>query len=371
MLDGPDGSWGSKVAGGASEFLGLSSWIEAPWKLSQEIQNIKAQELGYESWDELDKDQQRQIEDTTPELQAAQQIAEESDWFTSPSSDEYKQAQAWYEGRDEIDSERREELDKRLNRFVNERPGKDARIIIKNEQTYSYRQIEELKKSMPNIDEVLNKPKNPEDALPYLEAGRKAWIKAVILNEDLYDEKNDTYDWDQRDAIEEALAEAYGPELLSYIERQWLETNSEAHPLEVELHLSRKLLKSYWQLDNIVIQNLVERGTMNVSQIMYDEWKDIKAEYGAQEARAKYGPQVDQDLKEVDRVITLTKETYRKEHADKERILYRWGYTSRLLNEENIQIGKYIIGRRPAVNVALYLQTQAERAKLDNNEQVQ
>lgn len=371
LLDGPEGSWGSKVAGGASEYAGFSSWVEAPWKLPQEIKNIKAQELGYESWDQLDKDQQRQIEDTTPELRAAQEIADESDWYTSPSSDEYKRKQEYYEGREEIESERREYLDDALRPFVNERPGEDARDIIDEYKTHSRLQTSKLVESISGIKEDFNKERNPEDKLPYLEAGRLAYRDAITLSTELFNKRTGKYDWEQREAIEEALSESYGRELLPYIERQWLETNSEAHPLEVELHLSKKLLKSYWQLDSIVIQRLVEDENMNVSQVMYDEWKDIKAEYGAQEAMARYGPQVDQDMKEVDRVITLTKETYRKEHADKERILYRWGYTSTLLNEENIQIGKYIIGRRPAVNVALYLNTQAERAKLDNNEQVQ
>ena len=376
VFDGPGNAWGSKAVGGPSEFLGLQTWHESPWSTVTYLKNQYAKDdYGVVSWSELDRDQRRETIEKHEDLDEAIQIAEEAEWFTPRQNEVQEDITSYYEEAEDAVSRRVEELDTVLGQFDNRRPGDLGRNLIQEANRKYYAVMDTIASDHDKAIEFFNRPRPADERIPYLEAARLDWIRSVVLNPDLYDEQTLSYNHELRREIEDNLREVYGNEMFNYIERSWLETHSEDHPLAVEYYLTNRMLSGYFSIPKLVVNQVgASYG------ITYDGYKDWQTVVTAGEFRTSdYSADNLASLKYIDNIIDRTQRSYREQHQDSDHMLYRWGYSNTLYNADNLAFGvgateierresaKAFLGKRRSGDMEEYFNTR----KLDNNETIQ
>jgi hypothetical protein len=376
VFDGPGNAWGSKAVGGPSEFLGLQTWHESPWSTVTYLKNQYAKDdYGVVSWSELDRDQRRETIEKHEDLDSAIQIAEEADWFTPRQNEVQEDITSYYEEAEDAVSRLVEELDTVLGQFDNRRPGDLGRKLIQEANRKYYAVMDTISSDHDKAMEYFNRPRPADERIPYLEAARLDWVRSIKLNPDLYDEQTLSYNYELRQEIEDNLREVYGNEMFNYIERSWLETHSEDHPLAVEYYLINRMLRGYYSIPELVLDQVgASYG------ITYDGYKDWQTAVRTDEFRtSNYSADNLANLKYVDNIIVRTKRSYREQHQDADHMLYRWGHSDTLYNADNLAFGvgateperkesaKAFLGKRRSGNMEEYFNTR----KLDNNETIQ
>ncbi len=366
LLDGPPGSWGSRATGAAAEFMGFQSYPESPWTVVEEIQTRLARERGVDTWDQLDRDQQRILRQENPDLVTVEDMADQQKWFTYPKNAEKQELEDMFNEMEELTTEKRLDQSNRLSSFLNKRPDIAGRRTIQDINGKFAQEYDKVIEKYPLGMAFLDGAVNPEDRIPHFESARMAYIRLILANPDLYDEnapEGEEYDYDLRNVLEEGFIAKYGTEAINYIERSWVSTHSEEDPLAVEYHMVMRELRPYFALEKTIVDNGYEQG-MGVNWEMYKEWKKTRDD-------SFYEPTAVAQMKRVQSIVTRAKQMYRDQNADKEHMLYRWGFVNTLRHPENIAVGTQQLGKTNSIDdYDEILEQLSVKRKLDNNEDV-
>ena len=363
LYDSPGSGWGSKAAAGISEFVGFSSYATPHYQMRDSLRNEKSTETYGLSWSELDNDQQYGLRSEFPEIEALETLVKED---KSPRRGKDQDAlNEYFEDIEIINNESSKRKDEFLSFYVGGVPGREVIAGLRKENIRKQEAMEKLNIESPTAVEYLEKPKSASERISYLDYAKLVMQKVLYNNPDLDDD-----DWTKRDVLEDKLRVAFGADLFNYIDRQWMDTHSESHPLEVEWHIARNQLNGWFKIRKTTAEE-IKPGIFP----LYEQWRTSKTDANVMEPERQLfivngeTMQSEDLFKQIDKTVDNIEDMYRREHKDVDHILVRW-FNRVPVNIENKRIGKEVLGRINPIDQRSWANEEAKKRiaaeELDN-----
>ena len=312
--------------------LGMRTFPVSIFERRRLKQEELAQRVGVQDWQSLSTFQKKELRENDPDLKVFDQQIRV--WNLESPDDLNRKTEEYFIEKEKVRASWRDDLILAQQQVADRQgTGRDFRDK-KSEASLRLRTLYQANEdrvdfqpAIAAIKEYANRPKADQQFVEDIVFDRI--MADIVLSEDLHDSYRD-YDFQEAARRHKAIEEEFGGDPYAKAMAR-MRSTKELPPMALELQEGRELLESYWAIGHELA------GQANLTE----EWEKFKKLPGSAEV---------DDLVELFPVITeiarqqgIARQTLRKNSPALDAWLFKYGYTTSLVNKMTMDMGKAII----------------------------
>jgi transcriptional regulator with XRE-family HTH domain len=314
------------------EMLGMRTFPVSIFERRRLKQEELAQRVGVQDWQSLSTFQKKELRENDPDLKVFDQQIRV--WNLESPDDLNRKTEEYFIEKEKVRASWRDDLILAQQQVADRQgTGRDFRDK-KSEASLRLRTLYQANEdrvdfqpAIAAIKEYANRPKADQQFVEDIVFDRI--MADIVLAEDLHDKYRD-YDFQEAARRHKAIEEEFGGDHYDKAMAR-MRSTKELPPMALELQEGRELFDSYWAIGHELA------GQANLTE----EWEKFKKLPGSAEV---------DDLVELFPVITeiarqqgIARQTLRKNSPALDAWLFKYGYTTSLVNKMTMDMGKAII----------------------------
>ena len=344
----------SRSMGAGFEYMGLATYAASPWDMVSELRNqstkdfygdeFKAANGYFPIWDDLNSFQKMKVEQEFPEIVIAEENAKEL-WKDLTFSKIQEELNDYSAEVDEVHQNYDTEFDILVEKAVTmilsdaemsafDETWRDSRAFLYKTRSNS---IKKIQSDHPDVLDFFLEQREEDKNIPLFDSIYQIYVDEIVYNSDL--ELHDLeggYDFKQAELLKQRFINTYGAPIYGQISQMFELNSSTQHPLEREFRWGRQSpgVKKYWE----AAYDIMDYYQIQYMRPIYDIY--VKKKNSGDPLIRKEAILLEEDnpqIKMIAKKLTLVREQMRREDADLEHFLYKFGYLTTLLNTDNVE----------------------------------